>query len=321
MVLIALGTALMAPATSPASTSRPEPPTTRDFERRTDRFLDRPSETSSPPHADRGSGGTGTGGGGGAGGKELFPDNRVVSLYGAPQLTSTALGERTPRQAARKAKRQAKPYRRLGDRPVIEAFDLIAVVATSDKGRDGKYRTRQPDALIAQYLRRARRIDGRLILDIQPGRSTVMRELRALREWVRQPEVDIAIDPEWNVGRRGVPGRTEGSIGAKELNRVSARLAEIVADHDLPPKALIVHQFRKGSVRGGRKLKQRPGVATTLNFDGIGSAKAKRSGYKALSRPGIFNGFSLFYDLDRKPVMSPRKVLRLKPPADYVMYQ
>jgi hypothetical protein len=145
--------------------------------------------------------------------------------------------------------------------------------------------------------------------------------MRALREWIAEPDVDVAIDPEWNVGRHGVPGKTEGSIGAKEVNRLSRRLAGIVADEDLPPKALIIHQFKTTSVRHKAALRQRRGVAVTLNFDGIGSAKAKKAGYAALSRPGIFNGFSLFYDLDGRPIMSPRKVLRLRPPADYVMYQ
>ncbi len=60
---------------------------------------------------------------------------------------------------------------------------------------------------------------------------------------------------------------------------------------------------------------------TTLSFDGIGSASAKRSGYSALAAPrGLFNGLCLFYRLDQG-LMSPTSVLKLDPRPDYVLYQ
>ena len=111
---------------------------------------------------------------------------------------------------------------------MIPGFDLIAVVANSTPGPDGKYRTRQPDKLIRSYLRAARSIGGRLVLDIQPGRAKVSDEIDALEKWIDEPDVDVSIDPEWKVGPRGVPGRTAGKIKAKEINAVSRRLQRIV---------------------------------------------------------------------------------------------
>jgi hypothetical protein len=299
------------------------PPSAEQVERRTERFLERLGPQAVSPQALRGSGGLGSaeqGGEGSPGPAAPFPRRRMVSIYGAPQLNATALGKRKPRAAGRKVVKQARPYARRGDRRVIRSFDLIGTIATASRGADGKYRSRQPDVVIASYLREIRRRNGRLVIDIQPGRSSVLAEMKALRKWIREPDVDVGIDPEWNVGRSGIPGRPEGSIKARELNSAAAWLDRLIVRRDLPPKAMIVHQFHERSVRGRERLRHGERVAMTLNFDGIGSPAAKQAGYRSLARKGIFNGFSLFYARDSK-LMGPQAVLRLRPAADYVMYQ
>jgi hypothetical protein len=235
-------------------------------------------------------------------------------------LPATIVGRKTPSAAASKLLSQAGAYEGTKRRPVIPAFDLIAVIATSSRGADRKYRVRQDPFVISTYLEQARAIGARLMLDIQPGRANVVAEVRALEPWLVQPDVDLSIDPEWNVGRKGVPGRTQGSIRARKLNRVSNELQELIDANALPPKLLVVHQFRKRSVRKRRRVAQRPDVGVTLNFDGIGKPSPKKAGYEQLSSPKLFNGFSLFYRLDRK-LMKPPAVLRLEPEADFILYQ
>ncbi|HET6831528.1 MAG TPA: hypothetical protein VFH44_09295 [Solirubrobacterales bacterium] len=314
--LLATAVAALALAAPVSATPRPDPPTAAAFEQATQALL-RGGELNRA--AMRG-GGIGTGSPGSSAGRDLFANRRLLNLYGAPQLSATILGRLGPAAAARKAARQARPYARIGDRPVIPGLDLIAVVANSTPGSDGLYRTRQPVRLIRAYLRAARSVGGRLTLDIQPGRARVSDEVRALERWIAKPNVDVAIDPEWEVGRRGVPGRTVGKIRAREINRVSRRIQAIVDAEELPPKALVVHQFRRGSVRGRRQIRQRRDVAVTLNFDGIGSPAAKRAGYLALRSPKAFDGFSIFYSLDTR-VMSPRSVLGLEPAPDFLLFQ
>ncbi|KAA0274530.1 MAG: hypothetical protein EDQ89_01970 [Acidobacteria bacterium] len=313
-ILLATAVAMLALLVPAAAPARPEPPSAAAFERATRALLR--SGTLTVPAVARG-GGIGNSG---SHRDEVFPDSRLLNLYGAPQLTATVLGQLDPEAAARKAMRQARPYARIGDRPVIPGLDLIAVVANSTPGRDRLYRTRQPGRLIRAYLRVARSVGGRLMLDIQPGRARVGAEVRALERWIAKPEVDVAIDPEWAVGRRGIPGQTAGGIGARRINRVSGRIQAIVDEHDLPPKALVVHQFHRGSVRGRRQIRQRREVAVALNFDGIGSPAAKRAGYAALAAPSAFNGFSVFYSLDTR-IMSPRSILGLGPAVDFLLYQ
>lgn len=255
-------------------------------------------------------------------GRQLFPAHRVVSYWGAPGLPQTALGKRTPRRAARRLLKTVRRYALEGERPVVPALDLVATIAIGDPGRRGKYSARLTRRVIRRYLDAARRVNGRLILDIQPGRSSLLRELKYFRRWLLQPDVDVAFDPEWNVGRRGVPNRTTGYVRAVTLNRASAWLAQLVRENHLPQKALIVHQFRVGSITRRDDLVQPGGpVALTLNFDGIGPPREKRSGYRQLqANPRLFNGFSIFYRLEA-PLVPPVEVLDLTPAADYVMYQ
>ena len=304
-------------AAAPAAASRLEPPTVAEFERATDRILD------GPDHRPR------AGGSGGVDpdgpddptfGELLFPDNLLLTLYGAPQLERTILGRRSVRGAGRELVKRVRPFERRGDRPVIPGFDLIAVVANSTPGPDRRYRTRQPDELIGSYLDRVRALGGRLMLDIQPGRSTALTEIVALKRWIAEPDVDVAIDPEWNVGRRGVPGRTTGRITAAEINAASLRLDRIVANENLPPKVLVVHQFTKRMVKGRGRIKQRGGVQVTMNFDGIGTPSAKEAGYGGLATEGLFNGFSVFVLLDER-VMGTAAILGLLPTVDFLMFQ
>jgi hypothetical protein len=303
-VVIALGPA-------PPATATARPPTSAAIERATERFLATAPAAERPPR----SGGVAPTPVG-----ELLPANRVVAFYGAPQMGQTVLGMNSPPAAARKLAAQSKPYSTLSDRPVVGEFDLVSVFATAGGGSDGLYRMRQSPDVIQIYLDQARAAGSRLMLDIQPGRSTFSTETAALAGWLAQPDVDLALDPEWNVGRRGIPGQTSGKVGARQVNAVIRSLAAIVRQNALPPKLLVVHQFRRGMIRGKSRIRPRRGVQVLLNFDGIGSPPAKAVGYASLSSPTLFNGFSLFYQRDT-PVMKPGAVLGLEPEPDLLLYQ
>lgn len=305
----------MLPALAQAGPARQTPPTAAELERASDALLRSPSLQSggigAAPAPEPGQ----------DAGASLFAGERLaVALYGAPQLGATAVGKRTPAGAARKLRRQARDYQRDGRPPVARSLNLIGVIATASRGSDGKYRARQPDEIIRAYLDAARSVGARLTLDIQPGRSSVIAELRALKPWLKLPDVDVGIDPEWHVGRRGVPGRTRGSISARKLNQASRWIDDLAAEQDLPAKAMIVHQFHERSVVGRRRVRTREGADVVLNFDGIGGRGAKKAGYADLTTEGLLHGFSLFYDRDID-LMKPRAVLRLDPAVDFVMYQ
>jgi hypothetical protein len=297
-------------ALAPAAGGSVDPPSSAELRRAADRFLEHHDALAATPRA----------AGPESSPAPVLPDSRVVALYGAPQMGQTILGLTSPKGARRKLASQSAPYEELGSRPITGAFDLVTVFATAGGGADGLYRTRQDDQIIEIYLEQARLAGGRLILDIQPGRSTFLDEVRELHEWIAEPDVDVGLDPEWNVGRRGIPGQTRGKVSARQVKRVQRSLATTVAANDLPPKLLLVHQFRRGSVRKRGRIHQRQGVQTVLNFDGIGSPAAKAAGYEALSAPRLFDGFSLFYRRD-VTLLKPGSVLALEPEPDLLLYQ
>jgi hypothetical protein len=204
---------------------------------------------------------------------------------------------------------------------VLPAMELIAVIANADAGADGMYRSRQPNAVIRRYLRAARRHDMLLVLDVQPGRSDFFTETTRLERWLREPDVGLALDPEWRVTAPEVPGQVIGRVDAREVNATSAWLGQLVERHDLPQKLFILHQFTDDMV-DDKQLKRRPELAMVLNADGFGSRAVKVSKYRAFTRaaPTFHQGFKLFYDEDAG-LMTPQQVLRLRPAPDVVVYE
>jgi hypothetical protein len=255
------------------------------------------------------------------GGHTILPRTRVVAFYGAPQDAGLGvLGVGTPDQAGRRLEKMAARYR--ADRPVLPAMELIATVVQASPGEDGMYRARQSSDLIGRYLAAARRVHALLILDIQPGRSPFMREVRAYARWLREPDVGIALDPEWSMTADEVPGSVIGSTDAAIVNRVQAYMSQFVQKYDLPQKLLIVHRFTTDMIRNPRTLRAYPGVALTVNVDGFGDEENKVAKYDLFSsrKPGRFNGFKLFFHED-SGLMKPRSVLRLIPRPDVIVYE
>jgi hypothetical protein len=255
------------------------------------------------------------------GGRTILPRYRVVAYYGAPQDTELgALGIGTPDQAVRKLVRQARPYGR--GRPVMPALELIATVA-SGAPYDGGYRWRQPKRVIDRYLAAARRAHALLVLDIQPGRANFIDEVKRLQPYLEQPDVSLALDPEWHVGPGELPGKVIGSVEAADVNAISAYLEAIVRARHLPQKLLVVHQFTDDMIKNRATLVARPDVALTLNVDGFGSIPVKVAKYRQFTKlppAGLHRGFKLFYHED--PVlMTPRAVLRLRPEPEFVVYE
>jgi hypothetical protein len=256
------------------------------------------------------------------GGRTIFPAQRVVAFYGNPQARELGtLGIGSPSQALARLQRQARPYARKS-RPVLPALELVSTVAASAPGDDGLYRLHAPAAVIDRYLRAARRAMALLVLDVQPGRGDFLSEVRRLRRWLIQPDVGLALDPEWHVGPGELPGRTIGSVGADEVNDVSAYLADIVLRFDLPEKLFVLHQFTHDMIRDKPRVRRRPGLATTVNVDGFGARSIKIAKYRAFTaeRPRFHDGLKLFYEEDTN-LLSPGAVMDLQPRPDLIVYE
>ena len=259
------------------------------------------------------------------GGREVFPRYRLVGYSG---LTGAAtlgrLGTGPLDQRVREIERRAKPY--ATDREILPVLEVIATIVQADPGRDGTYRTRISDDDIAGYLKAARKGKALLLLNIQPGRAKFLDEAKAYRRWLKEPDVGLALDPEWAMGPNQVPGAVFGRTTGRELDGIAAYLAEVVADHDLPEKVMVYHQLAPYIVQRESGLRRHKGVALVKSVDGIGARGAKIETYRAVNRTTpdhVHPGFKLFYteDAEEGPLMTPKQVLALRPRPEYVLYE
>ena len=256
------------------------------------------------------------------GGRSLLPEYRLVGFYGAPQDEALgALGIGTPAEASERLIEQARAYE--GGRKVMPVFELLATIASASPGEDGLYRTRQPHSVIQEYLTEARKARGILLLDVQPGRADFASEVRRLERYLDEPDVGLALDPEWHVGPEEIPGNVIGSVTATEVNQIAAGLSRTVKERGLPEKLFVVHQFTDDMITSKEFLQTHAGVATVLNADGFGDPPNKIAKYRELRphpKSGFGSGFKLFYDEDLG-LMSPADVLDLEPSPDLIVYE
>jgi hypothetical protein len=261
------------------------------------------------------------------GGRTVFPRYRLVGFSGGPGTAAFGrLGVGRIDARGREIERLGRRYDGDG-REVLPVFELIAVVALDRPGRDGKYRARIDDKVIAKYLAAARRHRALLLLNVQPGRADFLREVKALERWLREPDVGLALDPEWAVGPRQVPGRVFGSATGAELKPVVRWVGEFTRRENLPQKVVVVHRLIPRVVRRPGGIGHHSKVAVVFSADGIGPRTAKVATWKRVVRDlpsSAHPGFKLFYEEDTRggaKLMTPRQVLRLRPRPEYVLYE
>lgn len=263
------------------------------------------------------------------GGREIFPHRTVVAFYGtAVTARLGVLGEGPPEQAAARLEEAAAPFEAPGGRPVLPAFELITTIAQASPGDDGDYSSGVTDADVQRYLDVARAKGMLLLLDFQPGRASFLDQVKRYEKFLLQPEVGIALDPEWVLQPGQLPGRQIGKTDAATINAVSQYLSDLTVANDLPEKLFVVHQFKTFMIPDRDLVVDRPMLATVLHVDGFGPQGSKRETYDVLSlkqgaaRPGgeIHNGFKLFYDEDTD-LMTPAQTMALTPRPELVTYQ
>lgn len=253
----------------------------------------------------------------------FLESNLLITWYGNPHSRQMGiLGELSGRERADGLRRQARTYEDLTSRTVVAAYHLVAVVAQPHPGRDGRYRRRESDDVVHGLLAEARANGFRLIVDVQPGRASVVDEVNALVPFLQEPDVDLALDPEFRMAPDGVPGTRIGSMRAFEVNAALDILDKLIVERNLPPKVLIVHQFTLGMMPDKKAIRTSPHVALTLDMDGFGSQALKLASYRAVMRQRQldFAGVKLFYRIDTG-LFTPKQVMALTPTPSVVIYQ
>jgi hypothetical protein len=260
------------------------------------------------------------------GGRDVFPRYRLVGYAGVTGASTLGrLGTGPLDQRVAEIERRAKPY--AAGREILPVVEVIATVVQGSPGRDGKYRVRLADAQIAKYHKAARKHRAVMLLNLQPGRSEFIAEAKAFQKWLKEPDVGVALDPEWAMDRGQRPGAAYGHSTGAELDEVARYLSGLVKQYNLPEKVMVYHQVARSVVRKESGLKDHDGVAAIKSVDGLGHPGPKKGTYRVVNKTTpkfVHAGFKLFFTEDRRHggrLMTPKEVLGLKPRPEYVMFE
>jgi hypothetical protein len=259
----------------------------------------------------------------------LLPRNRIVAYYGNPLSKKMGvLGEYPKDEMLKKLDAEVATWAKTDpSHPVIPALHLIVTVAQGAPGKNGLYRLQMRDSMVNEIYSWIKAKHGVFFLDVQVGKSTLQAELPRLRPFLENPDVHLAVDPEFSMAPSGkVPGTKIGTFDAKDINWAVNFLDEIAKSKNLPPKILIVHRFTRPMVTNAKDIKYTPHVQVVMDMDGWGPPWLKFDSYHDYIKrePVQFTGFKLFYHNDTKKgnaMLTPAEVLRLNPKPLYIQYQ
>jgi hypothetical protein len=259
----------------------------------------------------------------------ILPCSRVVVYYGNPNSTRMgALGEFPKDDMLRRLRNQVAEWERADPAtPVVPGLHMVAVVANDHPGPTGHYRTIQRDSDVQKVYDWAREVNGIFFVDIQVGTDDI-RNILPRFEWIlKNPDVHLGVDPEFMMKDGSKPGTRVGTMDAADVNYVTDYLANLVREHNLPPKIFILHRFTSRMVTNYQNMVLRPEVHIVNHMDGWGAAWLKRDTWRdqMVREPIQFSGFKIFYKHDQSrdgwSLMSPQDMLRLHPVPLYIQYQ
>jgi hypothetical protein len=259
------------------------------------------------------------------GGQLLFPAHRLVAMYGHPGTPGLgALGQQDLASSIARIRALAAPYRVLGKAKVIPAFEIIATVAQGSAGRNGLYSYQTSVAALRPWVDRAVSDGMYVILDLQPGRASLLAQAKLYRPLLSMPDVGLALDPEWKLQPGELPLQQIGSVQISEINSVVRWLAALTARYRLPQKLLVLHQFRLSMIPDEAALDtSHSDLAIVIHMDGQGSPGAKVSTWDAVTAVaprGVYFGWKDFFAKDH-PMMDPAQTMDREPQPVMISYQ
>lgn len=254
----------------------------------------------------------------------ILAGSQIISYYGNAQSAEMGiLGSDDLDTIASRLEAQTARYDRLnGSLDAIPALHLVYAVAQPHPTSNGLYLQYAPAGDVWRYIDVATERGMLLFLDLQIGRSTVAAEIEKILPYLRYPNVHLAIDPEFAVGRSEIPGAQLGSLSASDINQAQAALQALAQAERLPPKLLIVHQFADSMLVDAESIDRYAGVDLVIDMDGFGPAAIKRASYQQYASRSYAShgGIKLFLDHD-SDLLTEREVLRLEPTPSIVIYQ
>jgi len=258
----------------------------------------------------------------------LLPQYRILTFYGHPHDSNMGIlgqyGVENDLDGLRELlEEQAEEYSTADpSRPIKLAFEVIASVAQGSEQEDGSWLLNTDASTVQEYIDYAAAHDMLVFLDVQIGRRGVPEELELVRSFLEQPNVHLALDPEFAIAEGEVPGDHIGSITAADVLYAQQYLVDLTTGLGIPPKVLVVHQFLPSMIQNKENIATVPGVQLVIVMDGHGPPNTKLETYGAVisSQPVEYSGVKLFYDQDI-PLLTAREIVSLDPVPDLIIYQ
>jgi hypothetical protein len=259
------------------------------------------------------------------GGQVMFPGRRLVALYGHPGTPGLGvLGEQDLTASIARARQMAAAYRPLSRVPVVPAFEIIASVAEASPGPDGSYSYETPVSELLPWVRQATADGLYVVLDLQPGRASLLAQAEHYQSLLELPDVGLALDAEWKLQPGQKPLRQIGHVDIGEVNSVVDWLAGLTARHDLPQKLLVLHQFQLAMLTGEQDLNtSHDDLAIVIHMDGQGTPGVKQGTWNAVTAAaphGVFFGWKNFLVKDH-PMLTPGQTMTETPTPVMISYQ
>jgi len=257
--------------------------------------------------------------------QSVLLNNDVFALYGKPgSNTMGILGQYSLDQIEPIMNDFVKKYDDAnGTRGIIPAFYIIYGTCWPE-GEIGLL----SDSVVQKYIEFAAERGWYVFLDHQIGKYSVETAMNRLLPWLKYPNVQLALDPEWRTTK---PMQEIGSVTADEINKAQQMMQDYLIANSLPGRRmLVVHQFKPQMILNRNSVKTDFDLVQLIHCaDGFGSPTLKRSTYalnaQATNIP--LKSFKLFlkptianagYD---EPLMSPEEVFQLNPRPYLIMYQ
>jgi hypothetical protein len=179
-------------------------------------------------------------------------------------------------------------------------------------------------ASLRPWVKRATAAGLYVILDLQPGRASLLAQAKVYQPLLKLPDVGLALDPEWKLGPGQLPLKQIGSVSTGEVNSVATWLAALTARYRLPQKLLVLHQFQLSMISDERALDTRhDDLAILFHMDGQGTPGDKKQTWDTITKaapPGVLFGWKDFYLKDH-PMLDPQQTIDRTPELSMISYQ
>ncbi|GGH73665.1 hypothetical protein JOD43_000116 [Pullulanibacillus pueri] len=249
---------------------------------------------------------------------------RLVAFYGNPHSKQMGiLGQLEPETLMTKLKKQAQAYSNADPtHPAIPTLELITTIAQRDPGPNQLYYHMTPEQDLKDYEKLAKDNGAILLLDVQLGRDSILHQVKLLEDYLKLPNVYLAIDTEFHVKEGQTPGVNLGHVDGKKIQEAINYVSTLTKKHHLPDKVVIVHQFKGDIIANKEAIKPTQNTEVAINYDGFGSPGSKLASYHGLIRNETvqYGGFKLFYKNDQ-PLLTPKDVIQLDPAPAVIDYQ